>query len=33
MVTHKFKHEDIAKALAFAASGEGIKVIIDYEME
>lgn len=32
MVTHKFKHEDIAEALAFAATGEGIKVIIDYEL-
>ena len=32
MVTHKFKHEDISKALEFAASGQGIKVIIDYEL-
>ena len=32
MVTHKFKHEDMAKALEFAASGQGIKVIIDYEL-
>lgn len=33
MVTHKFKHEDIAEALEFASSGKGIKVIIDYEMK
>lgn len=32
MVTHKFKQEDISKALEFAASGQGIKVIIDYEL-
>ena len=32
MVTHKFKHEDISKALEFAASGQGIKVVIDYEL-
>ena len=32
MVTHKFKHDDISKALEFAATGEGIKVVIDYEL-
>lgn len=31
IVTDKFKHADIDKALKRAASGEGIKVIIDYE--
>ena len=33
MVTHKFKHEDMSKALEFASSGKGIKVIIDYDMK
>ena len=33
MVTHKFKHDDISKALEFAATGEGIKVVIDYELQ
>ena len=28
----KFKHDDISKALEFAATGEGIKVVIDYEL-
>lgn len=32
MVTHKFKREDLAKALKFAASCQGIKVIIDYKL-
>ena len=31
IVTDKFKHADIDKALKRAASGQGIKVIIDYE--
>lgn len=32
MVTHKFKHEDMSKAIEFAATGQGIKVVIDYEL-
>ncbi|MBQ9840578.1 MAG: alcohol dehydrogenase catalytic domain-containing protein [Erysipelotrichaceae bacterium] len=32
MVTHTFKHEDMSKAIEFAASGQGIKVVIDYEL-
>ncbi|MDE6504459.1 MAG: zinc-binding dehydrogenase [Clostridia bacterium] len=31
IVTDKFKHKDISEALKKAASGQGIKVIIDYE--
>lgn len=33
IVTNKFKHSEMNEALKYAASGKGIKVIIDYENE
>ena len=33
LVTRKYKHADFAEAIAEAASGRQIKVVIDYEME